>query len=457
MIIKQITLNNFRHFKEISVKLHPKLNVFCGNNASGKTSFLEAICCGVSRYFSHCATPGVPLKAKDFLLSDIRSWSEEKTTRRGTELKKCYAADSSILVELKYAENKYAWTVMRTISSTKLLNDGAKVTARLVDAFNVTDKDNSCNVPIICYYGPHRGAAQGAKKRFHKKVDYENPFSSYYRALDPALDFKSFLEWFSEESAAQGAGYKSVALETVQKALGLTLSNQELICSKPRFLYRPKRFVIDCHHKDTPDQVDVVDFDQLSDGYRSMIALVADIARRLSIANPTDIEDPLNGDGVLIIDEIDVHLHPRWQATVLRDLAKIFPNFQIIVTTHSPIILASVKRENVFTLTSKEEFNYSMEPTNFQTDGLCASSILLKVMGVDDCVPSEKDPEMEMYHNAIDKGTFEQESYQKLRRELEEFYGENHPRMQLLYGKEKSAEFKRLIQARKKSNGHASD
>ena len=89
--------------------------------------------------------------------------------------------------------------------------------------------------------------------------------------------------------------------------------------------------------------------DQLSDGEKNLIVLVGDIARRLAIANPRK-NKPLESEGIILIDEIDLHLHPKWQRLVVPKLLEIFPNCQFFISTHSPQVISHVKPENVFLL-----------------------------------------------------------------------------------------------------------
>lgn len=89
--------------------------------------------------------------------------------------------------------------------------------------------------------------------------------------------------------------------------------------------------------------------EQLSDGEKNLIALVGDIARRLSIANPNS-KEPLKGDGIILIDEVDLHLHPSWQRLIIPKLTELFPNCQFFITTHSPQVLTHVKPDNIFLL-----------------------------------------------------------------------------------------------------------
>jgi predicted ATP-binding protein involved in virulence len=124
----------------------------------------------------------------------------------------------------------------------------------------------------------------------------------------------------------------------------------------------------------------VINLDQLSDGEKNLIALVGDIARRLSIAN-SDSSKPLNGSGVILIDELDLHLHPGWQRLMIPNLLKIFPNCQFITSTHSPQILSHTRAQNIFLLQNKKgkfSFTKAMESFGKNTD-----RILEDLLGVD--------------------------------------------------------------------------
>ena len=92
-----------------------------------------------------------------------------------------------------------------------------------------------------------------------------------------------------------------------------------------------------------------VEVDQLSSGEKSVLILVADIARRLCLLNPLN-ENPLHGQGIVLIDEIDLHLHPKWQSVIVEKLQNIFPNVQWVMTTHSPFVLQDVSKDSVLIL-----------------------------------------------------------------------------------------------------------
>jgi predicted ATP-binding protein involved in virulence len=120
--------------------------------------------------------------------------------------------------------------------------------------------------------------------------------------------------------------------------------------------------------------------DQLSDGEKNMIAMIGDIARRLSMANPR-MDNPLEGDGIVLIDEIDLHLHPLWQRVIISRLTEIFPNCQFIVSTHSPQVLSHVKAEHIFILRPIKD-NISFEkPT--ESYGKSTDRQLEDILGVE--------------------------------------------------------------------------
>jgi len=119
----------------------------------------------------------------------------------------------------------------------------------------------------------------------------------------------------------------------------------------------------------------------LSDGYRAMLALVMDLARRMAQARGADrppTESLLNHPAIVLIDEVELHLHPSWQQTVLTTLMEIFTNTQFIVTTHSPQVLTSIPPRHIRVLSDGRAY-----AVNEQTQGAEASRLLKHVFGVE--------------------------------------------------------------------------
>ena len=136
----------------------------------------------------------------------------------------------------------------------------------------------------------------------------------------------------------------------------------------------------------------------LSDGYKNTLSMVADIAYRMAVLNPWLLENVLSETtGIVLIDEVDLHLHPRWQQRILRDLRTIFPKVQFIVSTHAPSVINSVKRENLLILSDRQEADM---PQN-EVFGRDANSILSGIMDADER-PAEVKCMFKQAYDAID-------------------------------------------------------
>jgi predicted ATP-binding protein involved in virulence len=151
---------------------------------------------------------------------------------------------------------------------------------------------------------------------------------------------------------------------------------------------------------------------QLSAGYRNMLALVMDFARRLAQANPY-MENPLAAEAILMIDELDLHLHPTWQQKIIPDLKKVFPNTQIIATTHSPEVVTTVKQNQVKILE-----DYQIKECPSPTRGMKSSDIVRYVLGLSDLRPdTEESRTLTQLFEAIDNGQLEEAK--RLKKELQ--------------------------------------
>jgi predicted ATP-binding protein involved in virulence len=142
---------------------------------------------------------------------------------------------------------------------------------------------------------------------------------------------------------------------------------------------------------------------QLSAGYRNMLAFVMDFARRLAQANP-HLENPLEAEAILMIDELDLHLHPTWQQKIIPDLRKVFPHTQIIATTHSPEIITTVDRDQVWILE-----DYQIKPCPYPTKGRQSSDIVRDVLGLNNLRPdTEESRTLTALFEAIDDENLEE-------------------------------------------------
>ena len=136
----------------------------------------------------------------------------------------------------------------------------------------------------------------------------------------------------------------------------------------------------------------------LSDGYKCTISLIADIAYRMALLNPQLFDKVLTEtEGIVLIDEIDLHLHPTWQKRILKDLMNIFPKVQFIVSTHAPEVINSVKSDSIVILKNNAVLSAADE-----TYGKDANTILREVMEVS-ARPDEVRNLFEQFYNLLDK------------------------------------------------------
>jgi predicted ATP-binding protein involved in virulence len=160
---------------------------------------------------------------------------------------------------------------------------------------------------------------------------------------------------------------------------------------------------------------------QLSDGEKCLLAMVSDLARRLAIANPS-LADPLQGEGIVLIDEIELHFHPQWQRGILPTLASTFPNCQFIVSTHSPQIVSDVQPEAIYLLhQTPQGLMASHAASSYGRD---SNQILEDLMEVPDRPIHIKNRLQQLFH-LIDDGNLE--AAQQLKEQLEQQIGLDEP------------------------------
>lgn len=322
MKLHRLTINNYRGIREMTVDFEGMSSVLFGYNGGGKSSVLGAINFGLSAVLNKITDsrerPMVGLNDLDIKLGSRRC---------------------ELFYEVE-AEGK-RFTVQRTcdynIRKRKMLPviefNGAD------DFFShfqrVAQSGEPLNVPIYVNYGVNRSVS-GAPPRMGRRQEFDI-FSVYDRAVDSQLDFRSFFEWYRErkiyEKEVRDCGdenYSDAQLHCVKQAVLACLDGYTdlLITRNPLAMKAIKN--------GQPLYIE-----QLSDGEKCTLAMMGDLARRLALANPGR-SNPLEGEGLVLIDEIELHLHPAWQRRIIPALRSAFPGLQFIVSTHSPQVLSEV-------------------------------------------------------------------------------------------------------------------
>lgn len=248
-------------------------------------------------------------------------------------------------------------------------------------------------LPLILYYGTDRIIREVPQRGHIRNFQVTDALRNCF---DNVNYFRDFYDWFKTEEDIELRGlrenpeYKNPKLNCVRTALERMIKGY----SNLRIELAPARMVM--------TNVDGVDLqiDQLSGGYKAVLSVIADIAKRLSMANP-DSQNPLEEDAVILIDELDLHLHPKWQKEIVDDLKRTFPNCQFIVSTHSPFVIQSLNAEELFDIKTMQ---YAEEEGSYK--GWSIEAIQEHKMGVEPKI-SIFNQYLEEFSSAMDDENYE--------------------------------------------------
>lgn len=329
MRLDLVHLENLGPIQSIDLPLHPRFNVIVGANGAGKTTILRAISTMLARYASALRTG----RAASPFASTV-------PIRRGEAFFK-------VVIEASDGSRSFQWSGGRRKLGSKVPLSEAGELLNFAQALSddlALAPESAC-VPIVASYPIGRSVyvhlRPKSKERFAQLAALDDS------ALNNSRDFREFFAWFREQEDFEnerkldeaGHHYVDPQLEAVRHAISSLMPG----FTQLRVRRRPRLELL-VNKGET-----IVRVDQLSDGEKGVLALAGDLARRLAMANPGRL-DPLEGSGVVLIDELELHLHPAWQRSVVRNLQSTFPNLQFIVTSHSPQVLSEVEGAQVFLL-----------------------------------------------------------------------------------------------------------
>lgn len=392
MKISGIVLQNFRGIEELELELDGRSAVIFGVNGVGKSSILRSI---------------------DLLYANIIG-KLLNSSKRLADLKEedimAGKSKASVTGRFRFASGK-EYEYYRTISKLegkrhyKFLNNLITYFEDQYIAKNHEDEDGNLvlvedkkNMPIFVNYGVNRLVVDIPLKNA-KQTGYPK-LSAFDKAIESKLDFSALFEWFrmredleNQEKVRSAMDHEDRDLGAVRRAMLAMLDDFDHIHieRQPLMMLIEKEGIS-------------LSLDQLSDGEKCTLALFGDLARRLAIANPS-LADPLEGSGVALIDELELHMHTQWQRKILRILKETFPNIQFIVTTHSPQILGEADQDyKIFTL-KKEDGQVSVH--SYQSlYGWDSNVILEELMGTGALSQKVKDLTAKMFE-AVEKRDYE--------------------------------------------------
>ena len=323
MRFEVLQLENYRCFERLELDFDPAMTVLAGSNGSGKTAVLEALALSLATLFK--AWPQAPQGPVGIHQDAARI--ERVETNGVSERYPFFPVRVRARGELEGAP--LWWTRELRTARGKTTTDAASLLEIVAGIGKAVVHGETARLPLIAYYGTQRLWIQ--KKDTQPKRAIPNRFVGYLDCLDPASNHKHWRDWMFHQTIVElQEGVRSSLLAAVQASIQAAIPHVE------RFFFDVKNEELRIVWRGGRAQP----FEELSDGYRNLVGVFADLAWRAAVLNPADgVEASQKGEGVVLIDEVDLHLHPRLQREVLGAFKRVFPKIQFIVTTHSPQVL----------------------------------------------------------------------------------------------------------------------
>ncbi len=386
MYLKQLKMKNFRGIANCTINLHPKMNIFIGNNGSGKSTIMDAckillsflsntkkynilpeehpsifdvkrdLTIGKDEGYLHsifdtahfnipysisCSIDKNSVQFND--ITDLTSLSEDFNFDYYNNYKQLLAWGNHFRNPI-VLQDKYDTLIKDTEEYAKELDDeNAKELLKVLKkdpkevigvlSYIANNYLNNLHIlPVIVYYGMERAFV----KTDIRESDINTRGRAYKDWMSGDANFDLFLGWYSQ----QDKNTITTVNKTIKHFINIDLLNME-----DGILYIEQTSI--------DNQKMKLDISLLSQGEKLYIALIADITRRLIQLNANRLDNPLDGYGCIFIDEVELHLHPKWQREILPKLTEIFPNCQFIVTSHSPQAISSLHDCSVFVVNSE--------------------------------------------------------------------------------------------------------
>ena len=359
MYLQRITLHNFKCFEDVSIDFHDKLTVIAGINGAGKTSILEGISIALSTMFA--PLDGAKGRGIDKSQARLKAYNIGSTSDVQAQYPVTISASAMLGNQQVFWERS-----LNTAKGSTTIKD-AKGIISIAERYQerLRSGDTTLILPIIAYYGTGRLWDYHREKQ-SDVFESNTRTNGYIDSVDGTANIKLMMNWFAkmtvqkyqnQENGLGGVPELDAVFSAMEKCYSLITNADDV-----RIQYNMATKELDVAYRDHNDERMRIPINQMSDGYKSTISLVADIAYRMAVLNPQLLGDVCQKtDGVILIDEVDLHLHPSWQQRILNDLTSVFPRVQFIVTTHAPAVINTIRRENLVILDYRDVYYPSGE------------------------------------------------------------------------------------------------
>lgn len=410
-----LKLINFRCFKEFDVGFHPECTVLVARNGGGKSAVLDAAAVALGPFVGGFDEG----KDRHFEETDVRLI--QNPARQIKEMEPQYPVAIEASGVVRGREERW----QRELASAKSHTTYAEAGALREFAKELQEQVRrhiDVTLPHVSYYGTGR-LWRHMRLTKARKEESTSRTRGYTDALEPSSNYRMFEDWFRNlhlaEYEAKNESRKRHEIQGYLDGVRNAVNTALEPAGWGNIRYGAAEAGVMATHQVQGD----LPVDSLSDGIRNMIGMVADIAYRIVRLNPhLHAEGPQQTPGIVLIDEVDMHLHPEWQQVVIKSLREAFPRIQFIVTTHSPQVLTTVRRDMIRLLEVESGEKKAALPVD-DAFGRESRVALEDVMSVKSRPPVEASRVLEEYRDLIEKGEIDSNRASDLRRQVEEFYG----------------------------------
>ncbi len=470
MKLEKIQLTNFRLFTDFHCDFDPQLTVLVANNGGGKTSLLEGIFFALYPFTGRFPNTGCHDPSHNV---DVLTYIENRQLGR---ISPDYPMEIAVQCKLEIDEvrdqvsDSYTWKLSLKDAMafpTKTNITALNLNTQPAPLLEISQFPDSSEAPknwsVLAFYHTSRLSKneKSGPSGENQASLFKERGAGYTECAAASTSYKLVLNWLNYAEHSNTAefarhlsknpdvsmrfsdfeGSFSSLLKAVQNAVNVVLAPS----GWKNFYYSEILQDAVMEH----DEFGTQPVSRLSDGIRTTIGLVADIAfRAVQLNSHLGENAALETDGIVLIDEVDMHLHPLWQQTILPDLLRAFPKVQFIVTTHSPQVLSSIKREHI-RLVGKEHGEIPLAMTYGEESG----NVLQAVMEVDPEPPIAEKTDLDILERLVEHGDFASDAARALQQKLELTLGAQHPRLQQMQRSIRRQEALKKFSALEKSQG----
>ena len=421
MKLKKVKIINYRCFKQAEIDFDEHTTLSVGKNGAGKTAILDAVAVAISTFLLGIDVGVSRSISKDDARYEFHDLDGTVDPQHQFPVNIESIGDILDNYNVKWVRSLNSESGNTTVKEAReLTNISKSVQNRIMTG------DKSLNLPLISYYGTGRLYAQKKEKKNIKSLTEFKRQVGYVDCMAAESNEKLMLNWFQiqtlkslQEQQRTGKVEKPLLLKTVESAICKCFErisgskNADIV-----FDLDTHRLVLNFESGDGSLQKFAMD--EMSDGYKNTLSMIGDIAYRMAVLNPMLGDKVLEEtSGVVMIDEIDLHLHPQWQQTIISDLNTIFPKIQFIVSSHAPAVINSVAKEQIRILD-----NGGIYMPAAQTYGRDANSILREVMKVSER-PTDIKQRMNLFYSYMDENNYKEAD--KVLTEIEAIVGATDP------------------------------